>query len=50
MNEYKERFGEYLPLYELLGVPDEKIIRIAEDCMKTGEPYSGSKYERGLNY
>lgn len=39
LEAYEERFGENFPLLCLRGVSDDDIIRLAEESIKTNEPY-----------
>lgn len=36
---YREKFGEPFPLYMALGIPEEKIVEIADECIKSGKEY-----------
>lgn len=50
MDEYRDMFGDYLPLYELQGLTEEETVALAKKCMNDRKPYSGSEYKAGINY
>ena len=35
--KYRERFGRYLPLYQVGGTP-EQLVEIIRECLETGIP------------
>ena len=50
MDAYKKQFGEYLPLYEILGATEEELIEIAKKCMRTGKAYESKSYAKDVMY
>ena len=39
LQKYVEALGENFPIYGFMGIPDEEIINIIKDCIKSGKPY-----------
>ena len=39
MDKYKERFGECFPLMLVMGMSDDKICELINECLKTNKPY-----------
>ena len=39
LNEYKQKFGEQLPLMLLRNATDEEVISIIKSCLENGKPY-----------
>lgn len=37
--EYKNKFGEQMPMFLVRHLDDEEIIKLMEDCIKNNKPY-----------
>lgn len=49
LNEYAKRFDDNFPIMGMMGVSDEEIEKIIDECLKTGKPYDPC-YEDGNVY
>lgn len=46
--KYVDAFGENFPLFMCMGIDDEKIMKIIEDCLKDGVPYEVKQKENAV--
>lgn len=43
LDQYRERFGEPLPLYEVFGMSDEEIDEIVRECLAKNKPFKAKE-------
>ena len=50
IEQYVERFHENFPLFALMGLDDEEIEAILQDCLDKGTPYQPPDLEEKSLY
>ena len=49
LNEYREKFGEPLPMMFFRCATDDEIIKVIDSCLESGKPYE-PELEEGAAY
>lgn len=49
LDQYREKFGEQFPLMLVMGMSEDDIIKIIEECLEKGVPYD-PELEEGADY
>ena len=50
IKQYAEKFNENFPLFALMGLDDEEIEAILQDCLDKGTPYQPPDLEEKSLY
>lgn len=49
LDEYREKFDEQFPLMLVLGMSDEDISSLVDECLESGKPYEPD-FDEGTVY